>query len=86
MQKSMLIEFDIHDFLTDGLLKEKDFIEKLEAHNWAEYNGQKVLIKGCGSTPIPTWAYMKVTANLVPYAEKIMYGEPCSSVPIYRKK
>jgi hypothetical protein len=83
---SALLEFDMQEFLTNGILKEKEFREKLESHNWAKYENRKVMIKGCGSVPIPTWAYMVVTAYLVPRAEKIMYGEPCASVPIYRKQ
>ncbi|NTW49244.1 MAG: DUF2480 family protein [Chlorobiales bacterium] len=82
----VLLEFDMQDFLTNGILKEKDFREKLETHDWSQYDNKKVMIKGCGSTPIPTWAYMIVTAYMVPHAEKIMYGEPCASVPIYRKE
>lgn len=84
-ESSVLLEFDIHDFLTNGILKEKDFREKLDAYDWSQYDGKKVMIKGCGSTPIPTWAYMIVTAYLVQHAEKIMYGEPCAATPIYRK-
>jgi hypothetical protein len=51
----------------------------------AEYNDKRVVIKGCGDTPIPDVAYVAVTHHLRPVVKSIMYGEPCSTVPIYKK-
>lgn len=51
-----------------------------------EYNDKRVVIKGCGDTPIPDAAYLAVTARLRPVVKSLMYGEPCSTVPIYKKK
>lgn len=85
MENKALLEFDIQDFLWNGILKESVFREKLEAHDWTQYDGKKVIIKGCGSTPIPTWAYMVVTGYLVQHAQKVMYGEACAAVPIFKK-
>lgn len=51
-----------------------------------EYTDKRVVIKGCGDTPIPDAAYLAVTAHLRPVAKSLMYGEPCSTVPIYKKK
>jgi len=85
MDTKALLEFDIQDFLWNGILKESVFREKLEAHDWSQYDNKKVIIKGCGSTPIPTWAYMVVTAYLVQHAEKVMYGEACAAVPIFKR-
>jgi len=50
------------------------------------FQNAKVVIKGCGDLPIPTFAYTQITALLLPYAQSIMYGEPCSTVPIFKKK
>jgi hypothetical protein len=47
---------------------------------------KRVVIKGCGDIKIPESAYLTVTAKLRPYVKSIMYGEPCSTVPVYRKK
>ena len=76
---------DLNDFLSDGIIKEKQFKEKIDILNWNEYSNKKVLIKGCASVPIPTWAYMILTAKLTLVAKKIMYGELCSSYTVFNK-
>lgn len=53
--------------------------------DWASYQGAKIVIKGCGKLPVPTFAYVEATQRLLKYASSIMYGEPCSTVPIYKK-
>ncbi len=58
-------------------------IDKLDA---TPYQDQRLVIKGCGETPIPDEAYAAITFKLKPVAKSIMYGEPCSTVPIYKKK
>jgi Protein of unknown function (DUF2480) len=49
------------------------------------YIGQRVVIKGCGEKHIGESAYIKMTQKLRPVAKSIMYGEPCSTVPIYKR-
>lgn len=51
-----------------------------------EYADKRVVIKGCGDTPIPDAAYVAVTELLRPAVKSLMYGEPCSTVPLYKKK
>lgn len=53
--------------------------------DWKSFTDSKVVIKGCGKFLVPTYAYVEATRNLLPYASSIMYGEPCSTVPIYKK-
>jgi len=57
-------------------------IERLEA---ADYVEKRIVIKGCGELPISEEAYMEITKKLRPVAKSIMYGEPCSTVPVYKK-
>ncbi|MFL9481840.1 DUF2480 family protein [Chitinophagaceae bacterium LWZ2-11] len=51
-----------------------------------EYTDKRVVVKGCGEVSIPESAYMEITNKLRPFAKSIMYGEPCSTVPIYKKR
>ena len=50
------------------------------------YKDQRVIIKGCSNLNIVDYAYMAITTKLRPLAKSIMYGEACSSVPIFKKK
>lgn len=58
-------------------------INKIQADDYAD---KRVVIKGCGDIHIPETAYVAITHQLRPYVKSIMYGEPCSTVPIYKKK
>ncbi len=51
-----------------------------------EYADQRVVIKGCANLEVPVAAYVELTKLLSPVVKSIMYGEPCSTVPIYKKK
>lgn len=77
------VTIDITDFLEEGILREKSFREKIAAIDWEQYRDQKVILKGCAHIPVPTWAYLIVATHLAPYAKRIFWGEPCSTVPIY---
>lgn len=59
--------------------------QALEKIDYAAYAGQRIVIKGCGTHPVPPAAYLELTRRLQPYAQSIMYGEPCSTVPIFKK-
>ena len=51
-----------------------------------EYADKRVVVKGCGDVPIPEAAYVEITNKLRPFVKSLMYGEPCSTVPIYKRK
>ena len=62
------------------------FLKNIQAINTADFSDQRIVVKGCGETPIGNFAYAEITRVLRPVARSIMYGEPCSTVPIYKKK
>lgn len=65
---------------------EKSLYQKaLSEVNWEAYKNEKVVIKGCSKVNVPVYAYVEATRKLRSIADKIMYGEPCSTVPIYKK-
>ncbi|NJN76987.1 MAG: DUF2480 family protein [Saprospiraceae bacterium] len=57
----------------------------LEAINPEDYEGKRIVIKGCSGKPVPVSAYVELTRKLQPVVKSIMFGEPCSTVPIYKK-
>ena len=62
------------------------YLKNLSSIDVSEFADKRVVIKGCGETPIADFVYMEITKLLRPVAKSIMYGEPCSTVPIYKKK
>jgi hypothetical protein len=58
----------------------------IEAIDLTAYEGQRVVVKGCGDVAIEPYAYSAITQKLLPVVKSIMYGEPCSTVPVYKKK
>lgn len=50
----------------------------------ADYEGARVVLKGCGDVPVPEAAYVAATLLLRPVVKSLMYGEPCSTVPVYK--
>ena len=61
-------------------------LKNIAAVNGEEYTDKRVVIKGCGEVAIPETAYVEITNKLLPFVKSIMYGEPCSTVPIYKKR
>ncbi|MBL7750894.1 MAG: DUF2480 family protein [Chitinophagaceae bacterium] len=67
-------------------LHKKIFLDRIAAINADDYLDKRVVVKGCGELPIGEFAYLEITKKLRPVAKSIMYGEPCSTVPVYKKK
>ena len=57
-------------------------IQRLEP---SDYEDKRVVIKGCSEKPVPPSAYMDVTQHIIPHAQSVMYGEPCSTVPVFKR-
>ena len=66
-------------------LKQTLFLKNIEQINIADFADKRVVIKGCGDLPVSEAAYITITSLLRPVVKSIMYGEPCSTVPIYKK-
>ena len=62
------------------------FSKNIEKIDVKEFEGKRVVIKGCGDKKIPESAYVAITKILRPVVKSIMYGEPCSTVPIFKRK
>jgi len=58
-------------------------LSKIDINSFA---GERVVIKGCADIDVPVAAYVEITALLTPVVKSIMYGEPCSTVPIFKRK
>lgn len=66
--------------------KREVFIKNIRGINAEEFRDQRVVVKGCGDLSIGEQPYLEITKLLRPLAKSIMYGEPCSTVPIYKRK
>lgn len=62
------------------------YLKNIDSIDAGEFADKRVVIKGCGETPIADYVYMEITKKLRPVVKSIMYGEPCSTVPVYKKK
>ncbi|PSR15047.1 MAG: hypothetical protein DA408_16325 [Bacteroidetes bacterium] len=61
------------------------FLRQLDQLDTEPYRDQRLVIKGCSDHPVPAAAYLEITRRLQPVVKSIMYGEPCSTVPVYKQ-
>lgn len=61
-------------------------IENINQIDANEFSEKRVVLKGCGDVTVPEYAYVAATAKLLSVVKALMYGEPCSTVPIFKKK
>ncbi|MFP4228465.1 MAG: DUF2480 family protein [Salinivenus sp.] len=87
----MLIAAKLHDVAHTTTLgraadvRREYYARGLDNVDWSRYEDRPVVIKGCGSDVVPEMAYVRATQKLQGVARKLMYGEPCSSVPLWRR-
>lgn len=62
------------------------FIDNIRAIDLAPFAGSRVVVKGCGDIQIGEYAFVEITSLLQPVVKSLMYGEPCSTVPVYKMK
>lgn len=88
----MLIASEVYDFAEKCVFGRKDtmitliFDQNISNLDISEYSDKRILLKGCGDKAIPAFAYMKMVERLQPVVKSLMFGEACSSVPVYKKK
>jgi Protein of unknown function (DUF2480) len=56
----------------------------IQAIHPEDYKDKRIVVKGCGDKQIGDFAYLEITKLLRPVAKSIMYGEPCSTVPVFK--
>ena len=73
-------------FGDENKTRELVLLEEIQKIDPSVFTDQRVVVKGCGDTPIGESAFIAITQKLRPVVKSIMYGEPCSTVPVYKKK
>ena len=67
-------------------LKKQVLLKNVQQLDVSGFADKRIVVKGCGEVPIGDYAYLEISKKLRPVAKSIMYGEPCSTVPIFKKK
>ena len=67
-------------------LERKNFEEQIQKIDLSLYQDKSVVIKGCSNNKVPMSTYYNLCSKLLPIAKSIMYGEACSSVPVFKKR
>ena len=88
----MLISLQLEPFAKKTIIGNLEALETsiyqdvINDLNVSEFENKLLIIKGCSKKPVPQNAYIMLASKLKPVAKSIMYGEACSSVPLYKKK
>ena len=87
----MLVTTYVEPYAKDIIFGNKEnalnalYLKSLSAINPTDFEDIRVVIKGCADIKIPEAAYVEITHKLRPVVKSIMYGEPCSMVPVYKQ-
>ncbi len=87
----MLVATHLQPYAKDVMYGDEQFVHRMVfSKNLGEipvedYRDKRVVVKGCGDLPVGEFAYLEIAKLLRPVAKSIMYGEPCSTVPIFKK-
>ena len=76
----LLVYGDLED------LEKAVFEQLISTIDFEQYEGERVIIKGCSKKPVPVNAYVTLAEKLSRCAKHIMYGEPCSTVPVFKRR
>lgn len=88
----MLIGSQLEEVTPDYIIGSKLDLQKrliqkrIESEPLDEYKDGRIIIKGCADVSSPEFAMSELVRHLQPVAKSIMYGEPCSTVPVFKRK
>jgi hypothetical protein len=88
----MLVAAQLEPFASEIIMGDEQqavrqvMIRRIQSMDTAPYADQRVVVKGCGQKTIDESVYLEITRKLRPVVKSIMYGEACSTVPVYKKK
>ncbi|MFD1769498.1 DUF2480 family protein [Sphingobacterium suaedae] len=88
----MLLANKISSYASSVHFGDKDMVinnlfnQALDVIDFHQYTDQRVVVKGCGDIYVPESAFVRFTVGLSKVAKSIMYGEPCSTVPVFKRK
>ena len=88
----MLIGSQLEEVTPDYIIGSKLDLQKrliqkrIEREPLDEYKDGRIIIKGCADISSPEFAMSELVRHLQPVAKSIMYGEPCSTVPVFKRK
>ena len=88
----MLLANRMAPYAKDVVFGDKDVLETvlfakaIAGLDAEQYRDQRMVIKGCGDIDVPVSAYVALTEKLTPVVKSLMFGEPCSTVPLYKRK
>lgn len=69
-----------------GEIRKRILLQNIGALDIEAWRDKRIVIKGCGDIDIDAYAYAEITRVLLPVVKNLMYGEPCSTVPVYKKR
>ena len=87
----MLVASYLQPFAKEVLFGDEDFVRQalllrnIENLSASEYADKRIVIKGCGDIALPEAAYVTITNKLRPLVKSLMFGEACSTVPVFKK-
>lgn len=72
-------------FGNETVVKQSLLLKNIEQIKPEDYHDKRIVIKGCGDIDLPEAAYITITSKLRPVVKSLMFGEPCSTVPVYKR-